>query len=62
VQCFALAIDDAALPGDPRLRRTLMDWFAWMTTAMAAYPRSPDDVPDDLPLPVWSWNGPAKPP
>jgi hemoglobin len=39
-----------------------MDWFAWMTTAMAAYPRSPDDVPDDLPLPAWSWNGPVHAP
>jgi hemoglobin len=58
-QCFALALDDAGLPDDPRLRRTLTDWFAWMTAAMAAYPRSPDDVPGDLPLPVWSWNGPV---
>jgi hemoglobin len=27
-QCFALALDDAGVPDDPRLRRTLMDWFA----------------------------------
>jgi len=61
-QCFALALEDAGLPGDPRLRRTLIDWFAWMTAAMAAYPRSPADVPDDLPLPVWSWTGPVEAP
>jgi hemoglobin len=58
-QCFALALDDAGLPGDPRLRRILVDWFAWMTAAMAAYPRSADDVPGDLPLPAWSWDGPV---
>jgi hemoglobin len=62
LQCFALALDDAGVPGDPELRRTLMDWFAWMTAAMSAYPGSPDDVPDDAPLPVWSWNGPPDPP
>jgi hemoglobin len=61
-ECFALALDDAGLPGDPRLRRTLADWFGWMTAAMAAYPRSPDDVPADLPLPAWSWHGPAAAP
>jgi hemoglobin len=61
-QCFALALDDAALPDDPRLRRTLADWFGWMTAAMAAYPRSPDDVPAGLPLPVWSWHGPVATP
>ena len=58
-ECFALAMDDADLPDDPRLRRTLTDWFAWMTAAMAAYPRSPDDVPRGLPLPTWSWDGPV---
>jgi len=61
-QCFALALDDAGVPDDPRLRRTLTGWFAWMTAAMAAYPRSPDDVPHDLPLPVWSWTGPVTAP
>ena len=61
-QCFALALDDAGVPADSRLRHTLTDWFALMTAAMAAYPRSPDDVPADLPLPVWSWDGPVDAP
>jgi len=60
-ECFAQAIDDVGLPPDPRLLRTLTDWFAWMTAAMAAYPRSPDDVPGGLPLPAWSWGGPVDP-
>jgi len=45
LQCFALALDDAGLPGDPWLRRTprrtLMDWFAQMAT----YPRSRTTFP-----------------
>jgi hypothetical protein len=27
---------------------------------MAAYPLSPDDVPNGLELPVWSWDGPVR--
>ena len=56
-ECFALALDDAGLPADPRLRSTLKDYFRWATALMAAYPNSADDVPDDLSLPQWSWNG-----
>jgi hemoglobin len=58
-RCFALALDDAGLPGDERLRSTLKDWFHWATEAMAAYPRSADDVPSALGLPRWSWDGPV---
>jgi hypothetical protein len=28
-RCFALALDDAGIPDDARLRSTLVDWFAW---------------------------------
>ena len=58
-RCFALALDDAGLPRDARLRSTLKDWFRWATTAMAAYPRSVDDVPTATILPRWSWDGPV---
>ena len=57
--CFAAALDDAALPAEPRLRSTLIDYFRWANTTMAAYPRSADDVPAALTLGRWSWNGPA---
>jgi hemoglobin len=57
--CFAQALDDAGLPGDPRLRSTLKAYFRWATEAMAAYPRSADDVPAGLPLARWSWDGPV---
>jgi hemoglobin len=56
--CFAHALDDAGLPEDDRLRATLTEWFRWATSGMSAYPRSRDDVPAGLKLPVWSWDGP----
>ena len=59
-RCFAAALDDAGVPTDPRLRSSLREWFQWMTAAMAAHPRSPDDVPDDVRLPIWSWDGPVE--
>jgi len=58
-RCFALALDDAGVPDDERLRTTLTDWFRWATALMASHPDSPDDVPDDLELPRWSWSGPV---
>lgn len=56
--CFAQALDDAGLPDDPRLRSTLIAYFRWATEAMAAHPESADDVPAELPLARWSWDGP----
>ncbi len=61
-RCFALALDDAGIAPDESLRSTLVDWFRWATTGMAAYPRSADDVPNGLSLPRWSWDGPVKNP
>jgi hemoglobin len=57
--CFALAIDDAGLPDDPRLRSTLVAYFRWATEAMSAHPQSADDVPSGLALARWSWDGPV---
>ena len=43
---------------DAALRQVLHDYFAWATTTtMARYHRSADDVPDDLTIPRWSWDG-----
>jgi len=42
---------------DP-VRAVLLDYFAWATTTtMSRYHRSPDDVPDGLRMPHWSWDG-----
>jgi hemoglobin len=60
IACFAQALDDVALPSDPRLRETLKAYFRWATAAMAAYPNSAEDVPLGLALPRWSWDGPVQ--
>ncbi len=58
IACFDLALEDAALTKDPRLRDVLHDYFAWATTtAMSTYHRSADDVPDGMKMPHWSWDG-----
>ena len=58
VACFDQALDDVGIGADDRLHAVLHDYFAWATvTTMAAYPDSPDDVPDGLSIPRWSWDG-----
>jgi hemoglobin len=57
VACFAQALDDAGLPAEPRLRRTLQDYFSWATSDLATYHQSADDVPDRLTVPRWGWDG-----
>ena len=58
IACFDQALDDAGVTAQP-LRRVLHDYFAWATTTtMSRYDGSADDVPDGLPIPRWSWDGP----
>jgi hemoglobin len=57
IACFDVALTDVGLTDDP-LRTVLLDYWAWATTtSMARYPDSADDVPDDLSIPRWSWDG-----
>jgi hemoglobin len=59
IDCFDQALHDVGLSTDEPLRQALHDYFAWATTTtMARFPESPDDVPDGLSLPLWSWGGP----
>jgi hemoglobin len=60
--CFAQALDDAGIDGDPRLRQTLNDWFHWGIELMGSHHETADDVPKDLPMPRWSWEGPVAQP
>jgi hemoglobin len=61
IACFDQAVTDVGLDANPRLAAALHDYFASMTRgAMATYPESADDVPEALPLPHWSWNGPLE--
>jgi hemoglobin len=57
IACFDQALLDTGLTDEP-LRKVLHDYFAWATTTtMARYHDSADDVPADLTLPRWSWDG-----
>ena len=56
IACFDLALDDVEL--GPEVRTVLHDYFTWATTAtMSRYHDSADDVPDELRIPRWSWDG-----
>lgn len=56
IACFDQALDDLGLT-DP-VRQVLHDYFAWATTTtMARYHDSADDVPANLTIPRWSWDG-----
>jgi hemoglobin len=58
IECFDAALLDVGLADDDSLREVLHDYFAWATTTtMARYHRSPDDVPEGLRIPQWSWDG-----
>jgi hemoglobin len=59
VDCFVQAMDDADLPADPEVRATLTAWFRWGIDLMDAHPDTPDDVPDGLAVPRWTWDGPV---
>ena len=59
VDCFDQALTDVGLSAEP-LRTVLHDYFAWATTGMSRYPRSAADVPAELPVPRWSWDGRAE--
>jgi hemoglobin len=58
IACFDQALTDIGLNADGPLRTVLHDYFAWATTTtMARYHESADDVPEDLRIPHWSWDG-----
>ncbi len=57
--CFAQALDDADIPETPELRGALTSWFHWGIELMNEYPDSPDHVPDGLPFPRWTRDGPV---
>ncbi|MCK9894436.1 group II truncated hemoglobin [Frankia sp. AgB32] len=58
IACFDRALSDVRPAFSEPLRQALHDYFAWATTTtMSAYHDSADDVPAELALPRWSWNG-----
>ncbi|MEM7275592.1 MAG: group II truncated hemoglobin [Actinomycetota bacterium] len=57
VAAFVLALEDVGIPTDPELRFNLIAWFTWATELLGHRWEHPDDVPGDLPLPSWDWDG-----
>lgn len=58
--CFVLALDDARIPPEPRLRRALIAYFEHGLGRMARYPHDKATVPAGLRLQRWSWDGPVE--
>ena len=57
VAAFVFALDDAGVPTDPQLRFQLIAWFTWATAVLNHRWATPEEVPSDLPLPAWTWDG-----
>jgi hemoglobin len=58
ILCFDQALTDIDLAEDDPVRQVLLSYFTWATTTtMSRYHGSADDVPDDLTIPHWSWDG-----
>ena len=62
---FSLADGRAAYESGSQPRRRpgktviLVSWFHWSIELMDSHADTADDVPGDLPLPSWSWDGPV---
>ena len=58
IECFDQALADVGLEAHEPVRQVLHDYFAWATTTtMSRYHDSAQDVPVDLSIPRWSWDG-----
>jgi hemoglobin len=57
VECFMLAADDASLPDDPRFRAALRAYMEWAVGDVALSHPDDTDVPADLTIPRWTWDG-----
>ena len=57
VACFMQAADDVHLPDDPDFRASLRSYMEWATRDVLSYAPSGSQVPPDLPVPRWSWDG-----
>jgi hemoglobin len=58
IACFDQAMQDVGLEAAVPVRQVLHDYFAWATaTTMSRYHDSADEVPGDLSIPRWSWDG-----
>jgi hemoglobin len=59
VACFVAAADDAGLPDDPELRTTLREYMEWAVADVLDHEEK-EDVPAEVPMPLWTWDGPRQ--
>lgn len=57
VQAFVAAADDAGLPDDEEFRTALRDYMEWAVADVLVYAPEGSEVPSDVPVPQWSWDG-----
>jgi hemoglobin len=56
--CFVQAADDAGLPKESEFRDALRAYMEWATEEVMSYTPAESQVPKELPVPRWGWNGP----
>jgi hemoglobin len=57
VACFVQAADDAGLPDDPEFRNGLRSYMEWAVADVMAYSPRGSEVPKEMVVPRWSWDG-----
>jgi hemoglobin len=57
LDCFLVALDDAALPADPHFRQAMRDYMRWAVDDVLSYSPEGSLVPGEARLPRWGWNG-----
>ena len=60
VRCFVQAADDAGLPDDAEFRAALRSYMEWAVSEVMSVSPHGSVVPDGLPVPRWSWDGPQQ--
>ena len=59
VDCFVAAMDDAGLPADPEFRAAMRAYMVWAVDDVLVYAPVGSVPPAGLPMPRWTWDGPA---
>lgn len=57
VAAFVRAQQEAGLPADPELRAALTAYMEWAVADVMTYSPADAQVPRDLPMPRWGWEG-----
>lgn len=58
IECFAGALRDAGIDAHLETYQAVLDYWRWATWhPMYGFHRSADDVPAELPMPRWDWDG-----